>query len=79
MNRLPANNNYMGISEITAMSHEERVETMELLWAAMTHDSSELESPSWHEGVLDDRRKRIESGEAKFYTLEEAQDMLNNA
>ena len=61
----------MSIAEITKMSPSERLETMENLWDALSHDVEEPKSPEWHEDVLDDRRKRIESGEAKFHTLEE--------
>lgn len=61
----------MSIAEITNMSSIERLETMERLWDALCHESEEPSSPSWHEGTLNQRRKRIESGKAKFYTLDE--------
>lgn len=67
----------MSIAEIKAMSSAERLEVMELLWDSITHESAEPRSPKWYEGVLDERRKRIE--EAKFHTIEEAQEIVNNA
>ena len=56
---------------IDRMSSEERVKTMEYLWAAMTADA-EPESPAWHGDVLSERRRRVAAGEEKFVSLEEA-------
>ena len=61
----------MGIAEIRSMTSSERLETMERLWDALCHDPVEPSSPAWHKDVLSQRRERIESGEAKFYTLDE--------
>ncbi len=61
----------MSIVEITKMSPIERLETMENLWDALCHDAEKPKSPEWHEEVLDQRRKKIESGEAEFHSLEE--------
>jgi len=61
----------MSIAEITSMSSSERLETMEQLWDALCHDAVEPSSPTWHEDILSQRRQRIESGETKFYTLDE--------
>lgn len=69
----------MGIAEIDAMSHAERVETMELLWDAISRNEEECKSPDWHKDVLSERRRRLENGEAQFYTLEEAEGIVKNA
>lgn len=61
----------MSVAEIEKMTAVERLEAMERLWDAMCHDETEPEPPAWHEDVLAQRRARIESGEAKFYTLDE--------
>ena len=61
----------MSIAEITNMTSSERLETMEHLWDALCHDPVEPSSPTWHKNVLSQRRQRIESGEAKLYTLDE--------
>ena len=66
----------MSITEIERMSATERLQTMEALWDAMCHEAKEPESPGWHRDVLAERRRRIESGEAKFYTLQEAREKL---
>ncbi|MCH2156494.1 MAG: addiction module protein [Opitutales bacterium] len=58
------------------MSNKEKLRAMEALWDCLCHQEKEPESPSWHNDLLDRRRARIESGEAKFYSLEEAKKML---
>ncbi len=66
----------MSIAEIENMTTSERLRTMEALWDAICHDSAEPDSPGWHEDILSERRKKIESGEAKFISLEEAKRRL---
>ena len=66
----------MSITEIEKMSATERLQAMEALWDAMCREAKEPASPEWHRGVLAERRRRIESGEAKFYTLQEAREKL---
>lgn len=53
------------------MSRQERLVAMEQLWDALCHDEQELESPNWHRPVLESRRKKMSSPEARFYTLDE--------
>jgi putative addiction module component (TIGR02574 family) len=56
---------------IDKMSTKDRLQAMECLWDSLIHDTNEVESPSWHEDILSSRRKRIESGNARFLTIEE--------
>lgn len=60
---------------IDKMSADERVRTMEYLWAAMTAAAAP-EPPSWHGDVLAARRRRAQSGEEQFIPLEEAMRQL---
>lgn len=66
----------MSVAEIQNMSNPERLRAMEALWDALCHDSEELQSPKWHRDVLAERKRRIESGEAKFVSIEEARERL---
>lgn len=61
----------MNIAEIKNMSTIERIQAMELLWDALLHEEHEMESPSWHEEILQKRRERMESGKTKFVTLDQ--------
>ena len=64
----------MSITEIKNMTTVERLEAMELLWDALCHEEEEVPSPAWHELILKKRKERIESGEAKFYTLDQLKE-----
>ena len=66
----------MNTAEIQKMSPPERLRTMEALWEALCHESEEPKSPEWHAEVLAGRKRRIESGEAKFVSIEEARKRL---
>ena len=57
--------------DIARMSVSERIQTMEDLWDSLLHDQASLLSPSWHEDLLVERKRRIDSGEARFLTLDE--------
>lgn len=59
----------MGIAEIKKMSPLERLQTMEELWDVLCHEGQEIKSPEWHKEILDERKRKIDSGEAKFISL----------
>lgn len=58
------------------MTTEERLRTMEALWDALCNEPSGSSSPAWHEGLLEERRRKIESGEAHFFSIEEVEKRL---
>ncbi|MCP4376417.1 MAG: addiction module protein [bacterium] len=57
--------------EIKNMSTRDRIILMEEIWATLRHDENEIESPSWHEDILDKRRKQVENGEAKLISIDD--------
>lgn len=57
--------------DLEQMTVPERVHVMEQLWDSLLQDHAHLESPAWHRDVLEQRRQRIESGAARFLTIEE--------
>ena len=57
--------------EIKKMATIERLRAMEELWDALCHEDKEIESPEWHGTILENRRKKIEAGEAEFLSIEE--------
>ena len=61
----------MTITEISKMSVVERLQAMEALWDSLTHESTEIRSPEWHEEILSVRKEKVESGNANFISLEE--------
>ena len=66
----------MSIIEIRSMSHGEKVRVMELLWDELCHEEEEPESPAWHGSILAERQNEIQSGQAKFLSIDEVKGGL---
>ena len=60
----------MNTLEIKKMSKIERLEAMEALWNSLLDEEAEIESPEWHRDTLEERKRKIETGEAEFISLE---------
>ena len=60
----------MDTREIKGMSRAERLQAMEALWNSLLAEEAEIESPDWHRDVLQERKRKIESGEAEFISLD---------
>lgn len=63
-------------AEIEKMSLDERLQTMELLWASLARTPDEVPSPDWHGDVLAKRMAKIDRGEAEFLTIPELKERL---
>ena len=63
-------------ADIERMSTEERLRSMELLWSSLSKSESEIPSPEWHADVLGARRAKVESGKARFLSLDEVRKHL---
>ncbi len=63
-------------AEIEKMSLEERLETMELLWASLVRTPEKISSPDWHGEVLNERLAKIKRGSAEFLTLPQLRQRL---
>lgn len=61
----------MNTQEIKKMSRIERLQAMEALWDSLIDEESEIESPEWHRDILEERKRKIETGKAEFISLEE--------
>ena len=51
---------------IKRMSREDKLRAMEELWADLSRDETELESPHWHGAVLRETEQLVREGKAKF-------------
>ena len=60
----------MNTLEIKKMSRIERLQAMEALWDSLLGEEVEIESPEWHRDILEERKRKIETGEAEFISLE---------
>ncbi len=52
------------------MSVIERLQTMEAIWDSLLHEDTQIESHEWHKDILDERKRKIENGKAKFISLD---------
>ena len=48
------------------MTLADKLEVMELLWADISRQPTQLPSPDWHKDVLDERRRLVAAGKLKF-------------
>jgi hypothetical protein len=61
----------MSIAELLQRPRQERLAAMEQLWDSLCRDTQDLESPAWHRKVLEARKARLASPDARFLTLAE--------
>jgi len=61
----------MTIDEIKKMKIQQRIKIMEQIWDSLIEQDETPESPQCHQEILENRRKKIESGEAKFLSIDE--------
>ncbi len=63
-------------AQIERMSPTERLQTMELLWKAISVRPQEVESPAWHGEVLAGRAAKIQRGDGVFLSIEQVKNRL---
>ncbi|MDP3961997.1 MAG: addiction module protein [Pseudorhodobacter sp.] len=61
----------MNIAELKKMSMVERLQAMEALWDSMLYDDREIDTPKWHEDIIEERKNIIANGSAKFISIAE--------
>lgn len=59
----------MNTLDIKKMTTTERLQAMEALWNSLIDEESEIESPQWHQDILEERKRKIENGKAEFISL----------
>jgi putative addiction module component (TIGR02574 family) len=55
---------------LSELSLSEKLDLMEALWDSLTDEESKVQSPEWHRDILEERKRKIEEGEAEFISLE---------
>ncbi len=61
---------------MSRLSKAERLQAMEWLWASLSKEQQDIESPEWHGEVLAARKTRADSGEAQFLNVAELKKRL---
>jgi hypothetical protein len=64
--------------EIEKMTLEEKLRAMETLWADLSRNDQNIQSPPWHEQILKERDQRVESGQEQFQNWEDAKRELRD-
>jgi len=62
--------------EVSRLNKAEQLQAMEWLWASLSKNPEEIESPQWHGEVLAARKAKMDSGEAKFLSIAELKQRL---
>ncbi|HEY0456744.1 MAG TPA: addiction module protein [Verrucomicrobiae bacterium] len=65
------------VAALEGMSLVEKLQVMEILWRSISNRPNDVPSPEWHKAIIDSRMADINSGEARFLTLEELKQRLN--
>jgi hypothetical protein len=66
------------ILPLEQMTTAEKLQVMEALWADLSRNEQEIESPAWHQQVLRERDERVRSGQESFIDWETAKQQLRD-
>ena len=66
----------MSAIEIQQLPRQEKLKLMELLWADLSRDDAQLESPTWHADALRETVERRARGEEEVLDWEQAKEKL---
>lgn len=66
----------MSLAEIRKLPIREKFQILEALWEDMRDEIEDADIPESHKKILDDCEARVLAGEEKFYSLEEARNMI---
>jgi len=69
----------MSALEIQQMPRREKLKLMEALWADLSRNEAEVESPAWHADALRETSERVARGEEKAMDWEQAKAELLQA
>ena len=64
--------------EIKHFSREEKLRMMEAIWEDLSNEDNEFQSPAWHQKVLHETERRLNSGQEKIVDWQSAKKELRN-
>jgi hypothetical protein len=68
----------MSALEIQHLPRQEKLKLMEMLWADLSRDEAELESPTWHADALHETAEHWARGGEKLLDWEQAKEKLRS-
>jgi len=63
---------------LETMSVAEKLQVMESVWASLCHKPADVVSPEWHAKILEERTRRLESGESTVSKWSDAKQRLQD-
>ena len=63
--------------QIDQMTLDEKLRAMEALWDDLCRREQDVPVPQWHKDVLDERRRLVEQGKARFVDWETAKKHIS--
>lgn len=63
---------------LKSMTMAEKLEALEAIWADLCQTPTDVQSPEWHKEILDQRRQRLASGEARVSDWSVAKQRLQS-
>ena len=64
--------------EIESLSIAQKLELVDRIWSSLDGDRDSIPSPEWHKEVLEERKRRLDSGEATLSPVSEVKKRLEN-
>lgn len=71
----------MSILDLKNMTTAQKIMAMEELWADLdkTAEANSYNTPQWHKDILDERERKVQSGESEFFTIDEVKEEFKNS
>jgi putative addiction module component (TIGR02574 family) len=69
----------MTVADVKKLPVEEKLRLMEALWLDLREHADQAEIPEAHRKLLDERRARVESGEARLHNWDDVKDNIGNS
>ena len=60
------------------MTLQEKLAVMESLWEDLARTPEAIESPAWHQNILEERRQQLAKGKSRFLDWETAKAEIRN-
>ncbi|MDP2804980.1 MAG: addiction module protein [Gallionellaceae bacterium] len=61
---------------LSQLSFTQKLDLMETLWASMTIQESNLETPAWHGAILNEREAGLQANQITLSSWEEAKERI---
>ncbi len=69
----------MTVADIAKLTLREKLQVMEAIWEDLRRSVDAMDVPEEHRRILDERRGRIESGDAKLLDWDQVKHTLGRA